>query len=96
MTAVGTFELATPPAASGELLTIRQEAIALGPGPNAFSARVQRSMYLGTTLRVWVDSAAGVLEFTTGPGERFEDGSDLTLRFPPEHVWILPATGAVA
>jgi ABC-type Fe3+/spermidine/putrescine transport system ATPase subunit len=93
---LGTFELGHPPPPEGEILTIRQEAIAFGPGQNAFSARVKKSMYLGTTLRVWVDSPAGVLEFTAAPGERFADGSEVTLRFPPEHVWVLPAMPAVA
>ena len=53
-------------------------------------------MYLGTTLRVWVDSAAGVLEFTAAPGERFPDGTEVTLRFPPEHVWVLPVPSEAA
>jgi ABC-type Fe3+/spermidine/putrescine transport system ATPase subunit len=96
LSSLGTFELGHPPPPEGEILTIRQEAIALGPGPNAFSARVQKSMYLGTTLRVWVDTLAGILEFTAAPGQRFPDGSEVTLRFPPEHVWVLPATSAVA
>jgi ABC-type Fe3+/spermidine/putrescine transport system ATPase subunit len=91
---VGSFELRQKPPAGGEILTIRQEAIALGPGPNAFAARVQKSIYLGTTQRVWVDSAAGTLEFTAAPGERFPDGSEVTLRFPPEHLWVLPGAGA--
>jgi ABC-type Fe3+/spermidine/putrescine transport system ATPase subunit len=93
---LGTFELGHQAQPDGRILTIRQEAIALGPGPNAFSARVQKSMYLGTTLRVWVDSAAGTLEFTAAPGERFPDGTDVTLRFPPEHVWVLPDVSAAA
>ena len=93
---LGTFELGHAPPAAGEILTIRQEAIAFGAGPNSFTARVKKSMYLGTTLRVWVDSAAGVLEFTAAPGERFPDGTEVTLRFPPEHVWVLPASSEAA
>ena len=77
-------------------MTIRQEAIAFGPGPNSFRARVQKSMYLGTTVRVWVESEAGVLEFTAPPGDRFPDGTEVTLRFPPEHVWVLAAPSAAA
>ncbi len=90
-TAVGSFELGRPAPTDGTIMTIRQEAISIGQGPNAFPARVLRSMYLGTLLRVWVESACGELEFTATPGERFPDGSDVTLRFPPEHVWVLPA-----
>ena len=75
---------------TGPILTIRQEAIEVGPGTNAFPATVLRSMYLGTLLRVWVECASGELEFTASPGERFPDGSAITLRFPPEHVWVVP------
>jgi len=90
-TAVGSFEVGFPAPVDGKLLTIRQEAIELGGGPNSFPARVKRSMYLGTLLRVWVESASGVLEFTAAPGQRFPDGAEVTLRFPPDRVWILPA-----
>jgi ABC-type Fe3+/spermidine/putrescine transport system ATPase subunit len=95
-TEVGTFELAGPAPADGALLTIRQEAIEVGSGPNSFSARVLRSMYLGTSMRVWVESAGGVIEFTAAPGQRFADGSDIVLRFPPEHVWVLPGQEGAA
>lgn len=87
---VGTFDLGHPPPPDGTTLTIRQEAIQLGHGPNAFDATVVRSMYLGTLLRVWVTCATGELEFTASPGDRFPDGSAVTLRFPPEHLWVMP------
>ena len=96
VSSLGAFELAHTPPPDGEILTIRQEAVAFGPGPNSFSARVQKSLYLGTTLRVWVESAVGVLEFTAAPGRRFADGTEVILRFPPEDVWVLPASSAVA
>ena len=91
--AIGSFQTASA-MSDGSMLTIRQEAIEVGPGPNAFSARVRRSMYLGTLLRVWVETAAGDIEFTAPPGAQYTDGADVTLRFPPEHIWVLPATEA--
>ena len=94
--AMGTFEVRRQPPADGTVMTIRQEAIELGPGPNAFEATVRRSMYLGTTVRVWVECASGELEFTAAPGDRFPDGSAVTLRFPPEHVWVFPSAEAAA
>jgi len=88
---VAEFEVAHPAPPDGTILTIRQEAIALGPGPNAFTATVRRSMYLGTMLRVWVDTGGVEVEFTAAPGDQFPEGSEVTLRFPPEHVWVVPA-----
>ena len=93
---VGTFELGATPPPGGTILTIRQEAIQLGPGTNAFSATVLKSMYLGTLLRVWVKCASRELEFTASPGERFPDGSAVTLRFPPEHLWVVPTPVGIA
>jgi ABC-type Fe3+/spermidine/putrescine transport system ATPase subunit len=87
---LATFEATRALPAEGAVMTIRQESIEVGPGPNAFEARVLRSMYLGTSMRVWVESASGEIEFTTTPGDRFPDGSEVTLRFPPEHVWVFP------
>src|SRR5690348_16480323 len=51
--ALATFDASRVLPPDGAVMTIRQEAIELGPGPNAFSARVLRSMYLGTLQRVW-------------------------------------------
>ncbi len=91
---LATFEATRPLPPEGSVMTIRQETIELGPGPNAFTARVLRSMYLGTLLRVWAETAIGEIEFTAAPGDRFADGSDVTLRFPPEHVWVFPSEAA--
>ncbi len=94
--ALATFDLRHPAPPDGSVLTIRQEAIERGPGPNSFTARVKRSMYLGTMLRVWVEAAGAEIEFTTSPGEQLPEGSDVVLRFPPEHVWVIPTNGAAA
>jgi ABC-type Fe3+/spermidine/putrescine transport system ATPase subunit len=74
--------------------TIRQEAIEVGPGANAFEVTVVKSIYLGTATRVWAAAGDVELQLTVGPGHRFSDGERLTLRFPPEHVWVLPNTAA--
>jgi ABC-type Fe3+/spermidine/putrescine transport system ATPase subunit len=91
--ALATFEVGHEMPQDGTVLTIRQEAIEVGPGPNTFTARVLRSMYLGTLFRVWVETAAGEIEFTAPPGHAFRDGDELALRFPPEHIWVFPPEG---
>jgi ABC-type Fe3+/spermidine/putrescine transport system ATPase subunit len=88
--AIGTFEVGDDAPAGGTVMTIRQEAIEVGPGENAFTATVRRSMYLGTLLRVWVECASGELEFTAAPGDQYPDGTTVTLRFPRKHVWVFP------
>jgi ABC-type Fe3+/spermidine/putrescine transport system ATPase subunit len=95
-TAMGMFEVGDGAPTDGSVMTIRQEAIEIGSGDNAFNATVRRSMYLGTLLRVWVECAGGELEFTAAPGEVFPDGSSVTLRFPRQHVWVFPTAEEAA
>lgn len=87
---LGVFKLAYPAPTGPGTLTIRQEAIARGPGANAFEAIVRRSMYLGTANRVWITAGGVELQFITSPGERFVDGSTVTVHFPPDHIWVIP------
>ena len=96
MSDFGTFRLGHDASAGPGTLTIRQEMIEIGPGANAFEVKVVRSIYLGTATRVWVAVGGVELQLTVGPSHRFEDGSSLTLRFPPEHLWVIPGAEAVA
>jgi ABC-type Fe3+/spermidine/putrescine transport system ATPase subunit len=91
---LATFKASRVLPAGGAMMTIRQETIEVGPGPNAFDARVLRSLYLGTSQRVWAETVSGEIEFTAAPGDRFPDGSAVILRFPPEHVWVFPIEAA--
>jgi ABC-type Fe3+/spermidine/putrescine transport system ATPase subunit len=93
---LGTFSLSYAAPSGPGMLTIRQEAIEIGPGPNAFEVTVRRSIYLGTATRVWVETGGVELQLTVGPGHRFVDGTRLTLRFPPERLWVIPDSATPA
>lgn len=96
VTDLGAFALGHEAQAGPGTLTIRQEAIEIGPGANAFEVKVERSIYLGTATRVFVAAGGVPLQLTVGPGHRFIDGSTLMLRFPPEHLWVIPDSAAPA
>jgi ABC-type Fe3+/spermidine/putrescine transport system ATPase subunit len=91
---LGAIRLAERAADGPGLLAIRQEAIELGHGTNAVQAVVERTLYMGTHLRLWVQASGRTLECTVDPNARLEAGERVTLRLPPEHCWVVPAEGA--
>ncbi len=72
------------------LLVIRQEAIEIGPGENSFEANVERTMYLGTHVRVWAVAGGVPLQFTVPPGVHYEGDQTITLRLPMAQAWVVP------
>ena len=88
---LGTLELAHDHPAGEGLFVIRQEAIEVEPGENSFEATVQRAMYLGTHVRVWVKAFGLPLQFTASPGVRYESGDSISVRLPADQTWVVPA-----
>lgn len=77
-------------AAPGDVtLTIRQEAVGVGPGENSFSARVLRATYLGT--RVVYDLQAGDvrLRMELPPQTRVGEGELILVHLPADALWPL-------
>jgi ABC-type Fe3+/spermidine/putrescine transport system ATPase subunit len=87
---LGALELGHTHADGEGLLVIRQEAIEVGPGENSFEATVDRTMYLGTHVRVWAHAGDVPLQFTAPPGVRHEAHQSITLRLPKEQAWVVP------
>jgi len=87
---LGTLQLGHEHPAGEGLLVIRQEAIEIGPGENSFEATVQRTMYLGTHVRVWATAGDVELQFTVPPGVRHEGEQTITLRLPMAQTWVIP------
>jgi ABC-type Fe3+/spermidine/putrescine transport system ATPase subunit len=87
---LGTLQLGHDHADGEGLLVIRQEAIEIGPGANSFEATVQRTMYLGTHVRVWAMAGGVQLQFTVPPGVTYEGGQTITLRLPMAQAWVVP------
>jgi hypothetical protein len=53
-------------------------------------------MYLGTHIRVWVRAAGIVLQFTAAPGATYAAGTELRLRLPARHTWVVPVEEPIA
>ncbi|AHY47316.1 ABC-type spermidine/putrescine transport systems ATPase component [Rubrobacter radiotolerans] len=78
------------PAPPGDVtLTIRPEAVRLGPGENQFSARITRVTYLGT--RVVCDLRAGDvrLRIELPPQTKLREGESIVAHLPAEALWSL-------
>ena len=73
-------------------LTIRPEAIGLGPGPNAVQATVVRRSYLGASVRVDLLAHGQSLTWQ-GPPQMADDlteGAEVAVHLPPDALWRLP------
>lgn len=97
-TAFGDFIIYQIPVTDDKVrkLTIRPEQIELGVPTdmlNTFTAHVQSCVYLGTHMRYKL-LANGILFHAIDshrlPGD-IETGSDVTVHFPPEHLWLVEA-----
>ncbi len=91
-TALGLVEVPASPLADGPvLLTIRAEAIELGPnGNNSFKARVQSTHFQGPTAYLKIGINETVLRMATPPFSTYRAGDELDLRLPRERIGVLP------
>jgi ABC-type Fe3+/spermidine/putrescine transport system ATPase subunit len=100
---IGRSAAADPPNGAPVTVSIRPEALALGPtvpaGSNRFPATVERLVFLGETRRVhlrapgdWPVCALALQSQSQG----LREGQSLTLSVPPEHVVVLLGKYAVA
>ena len=97
--AVGRFHSALgsltlpPDAPEGDrLLTIRPEALRLGPGENSRDATVTALTFLGTQTRVALQVAGIPLQALVPPDavRGLQPGDRVTITLPPETLWLLP------
>jgi ABC-type Fe3+/spermidine/putrescine transport system ATPase subunit len=99
-TALGCFHVATTAQPDGPVtLTIRPEAVRLcysdqAPGENSIAGVVARRAYAGTHTRLKVEAMGQRFDVVAdaSQGSRFADGDPVCLHFPPERLWLLPAT----
>lgn len=91
--ALGTLDLGAGVAAGPGLLTIRPEAIRLGPGPNPRIARVLTVTFLGTQTRVDLIVQGSALQALAAPetARALTPGSEVAIALPPDALWVLPA-----
>ncbi|MCY3834932.1 MAG: ABC transporter ATP-binding protein [Anaerolineaceae bacterium] len=74
-------------------LSIRPEAIQLGGrGHNDVEGVIRSHVYVGRYARFRIDIGEFQVEAVTEPSQvqHHQDGSTVTLHFPPEKIWVLP------
>lgn len=92
-TPIGSFDI--PPDAVGQTLTIRPEAIQLGAdenAPNTIQGHIRAKVYMGTHTRFKISVQEHTFQAIADPQtmHHYSQGDTVSLRFPPEHIWLLP------
>lgn len=90
---IGPLSLPAGTAEGEAVLTIRPEALHLGPGPNACTARIEALTFLGTQTRVSLSVGDTPLQALTTPdaARALGTGDQITVSLPPDALWLLPA-----
>jgi ABC-type Fe3+/spermidine/putrescine transport system ATPase subunit len=90
--ALGRLELAQDAAEGPGTLTIRPEALQVGPAPGARPARVRGTCFLGTQTRVDLDVAGQPLAALVAPdvARNLVAGQDVTVSLPTDALWLVP------
>jgi ABC-type Fe3+/spermidine/putrescine transport system ATPase subunit len=90
--ALGVLPLPKGAAHGPGILTIRPEAIRLGPVPGAFAAEVQSTAFLGAQGRVTLRIGEVTLEALTAPDAlaALVPGSGVAVSLPAEALWVIP------
>lgn len=91
--ALGPLQLPPGIADGAGLLSIRPEALRFGPGQNPRTMRIDAITFLGTQSRIDLSVAGASLQALVAPdsARSLTAGSDVTVSFPPEALWVLPA-----
>jgi ABC-type Fe3+/spermidine/putrescine transport system ATPase subunit len=90
--ALGLLQL-PPGALSGpSTLTIRPEAIRLGPGKNALQAVVRSRSFLGTRTHLLLGTDGPDLQATLPPNQAgaLSPGDSVTIHLPVGSIWVIP------
>jgi putative spermidine/putrescine transport system ATP-binding protein len=92
--ALGPLTLADATATGDRLLTLRPEALRLGPGENSRTAQVLALTFLGTQTRIDLSVASTFLQVITSPdaARGLRPGEEITVSFPSDALWLLPAS----
>ena len=89
---LGPLDLAGTPRQGPARLTIRPEALHLGPGPNALAAIVREVSFLGSQCRVQLLAGTTPLLALLPPRDAaaLQPGGTVTVCLPPHALWVLP------
>jgi ABC-type Fe3+/spermidine/putrescine transport system ATPase subunit len=89
---IGALPLPFAAAQGPATLTIRPEAVQLGPGPNARLAKVVECSFLGTQSRITLDLSGTMLEALALPEtvRTLTPGDLIGVTLPQDALWVLP------
>ena len=92
--AVGSFPLHTGHADGPGVMTLRPEAVVLGPGPQAQEARVLSCSFLGPQSRIELDLSGTRLVALAAPdmARGLTPGQSIGVSLPTSALWLLPET----
>jgi ABC-type Fe3+/spermidine/putrescine transport system ATPase subunit len=90
--ALGLLPLPTGSATGPGILTIRPEAVRLGPAPGAFPATIRSSVFLGTQTRITLQVAGLTLEALAAPDDLPDPspGAEIPVSLPADALWVIP------
>jgi putative spermidine/putrescine transport system ATP-binding protein len=91
----GDFEVTTPSARDGQQvsLVIRPESVLLEKSDhNCFKARIDRVIYMGTSIRyrIAVDDGEWVIMGDPHPLAGYEEGKEAWFTLPQDKIWLIP------
>lgn len=73
------------------LITVRPEAVEVGPGENSVDGLVRTAIYMGTHTHLQVDVGGKMWDVHSRVGYPVTVGDSIKLRLPAEGIWALPA-----
>jgi ABC-type Fe3+/spermidine/putrescine transport system ATPase subunit len=93
---LGPLDLPTGTTDGPALLTLRPEALRLGPGPNQRAARILSLGFLGSLTRVELSVSGVALQalMTPDSARTLTPGAEVPVSLPPEALWVLPSAGS--
>jgi putative spermidine/putrescine transport system ATP-binding protein len=96
--AIGTLPLPVGALMGRGILTIRPEAIRLGPAEGTFAGRVITTAFLGTQARISVGIADTTLEVLASPEtlQWLDAGTEVAVSLPADALWVVPDEGGGA
>jgi ABC-type Fe3+/spermidine/putrescine transport system ATPase subunit len=76
------------------LITVRPEAVEVGPGENSVDGLVKTAIYMGTHTHLQVDVGGKMWDVHSRVDDRVAVGDAIELRLPPDGIWALPVAEA--
>jgi ABC-type Fe3+/spermidine/putrescine transport system ATPase subunit len=78
------------------LITVRPEAVEVGPGVNSIDGLVKTAIYMGTHTHLQIDIDGKVWDVHSRVDDRIAVGDQIKIRLPPDGIWALPVSAPEA